>query len=164
MLNVVEEIYFFGFPAQHQKFGKFLFDLGIEERPVFEENPIDWIEKRDEGFSFIFETKHAYVKNYGKPQEGGDMVFRQLQLQSGKKSSQYGRFSGPLPLGMTFEATENETKLLLGTPDYEEDSETLDRLFLWKNIDGIEISIVFLNDDRGIDFINIKPVKLTKPI
>jgi hypothetical protein len=161
MLTIKDVTQFFGYPPQHPDFDRYLTSCGLSERPVFEGNAYVSIDNPREGFTLVFDVKHGYEEHWGPAKEGGEMIFKKLQLYSVSHSRDkaYRRYAGDLPHGLHFECTPAEAKALLGKPDFEAPPESHSILLMWNNKDGHDLSIVFLSDERGIRFIYVNALR-----
>jgi len=162
-MKIEDATKFFALPPQNKQFDTYLTSIGINERLVFDENPIERINKYDEGFSLTFDSKLGYEKWWGKAREEGEMIFSSLQVYSEHNDSGFSRYSGELPHGFTFASTLSQAISIMGTPTTDHPSGPENRVYVWYGYQGYTIGICFLPDDAGISFLSIGNVKIRPP-
>lgn len=164
-MKIEQAIKYLGCMSEHEELDTYLTSLGIVERPVFVENPMEWIIKEKEGFIFIFETHSFFEEYYGKVSGTGDMVFTSIRLYSSTNTSSILEYKSPLPFDLSFDKKIADVKTLLGTPAMDDEApDDENRLCVWPKIsvEGgyVQLSVVFLPKNGGITFMTISPVKL----
>jgi hypothetical protein len=164
-MKLEQAIKFFGYVSEHAEFDAYLSTLDIPDRPVFVENPMEWVSKKDEGFIFMFTARPRYDKRYGEPRGEGNMVFEGIRLYARQNTDGFLAYKCPLPFNLLFKQKIDEVKNILGTPSIDDEAPEEDnRLCIWRKISmsgtHVQLSIVFLPENGGITFMTIKPIEL----
>jgi len=156
-MKIEEAIQFFGHSNESKELDAYLTSLGFSDRPTFDENPMEWVSKNQEGFTFIFDEKHGYEETWGQPKEDGEMIFCTIRVYGKGNSDDFAEYKGELPNGLTFNSTLADAIKKLGKPDSSRESFSKQMVCNWNNLQKFSLSIVFLTDDQGIAFLNVKP-------
>ena len=161
-MDILEAMTYFGLPPTSKEFEKFLTANGIAERPMFNQEPTESINRFKEGFSLIFRERHGFEKAWGQPRELGEMIFSTLQVYGGVNDSGFTEFAGLLPYGLNFKTTLKQSLAIFGPPatDYESGDE---HAYVWYNHQGYTVTAAFLQQDRGISFLAIARDKKKAP-
>lgn len=163
-MKIEEASHYFGCVSEHIEFDAYLKSLSIPERPVFIENPMEWVSKKDEGYIFMFTARPGFEKNVGLARGEGNMVFNGIRLHAKNNTDNFFEYRLPLPLNLSFNQKVDEVKNILGTPSMDDEApEDENRLCIWRKISmdkiDVQLSIVFLPKNGGISFMTIKPVE-----
>jgi hypothetical protein len=164
-MKIEEALNYFGCVSEHKEFDTYLESLSIPERPIFIENPMEWVNRKDEGFIFMFTARPGYEERYGKSRGEGNMVFEGIRLYAKQNTDGFLEYEGSLPFKLLFKQKIDEVKNILGTPNIDDEApEEESRLCIWRKISMnggfIELSIVFLPNSGSITFITLAPVEL----
>jgi hypothetical protein len=164
-VEIDQAIKFFGCVSDHAAFDAYLITLDIPNRPVFIENPMEWVSKKQEGFIFMFAARPGFEKTYGKSKGEGDMVFEGIRLHAKQNTDGLLEYGFPLPFGLDFSQKIDVVKNILGSPALDDEApKEENRLCVWRKLligeAYVQLSIVFLPKNEGIAFLTLKPVAL----
>ncbi|CAJ0780726.1 hypothetical protein LMG18090_01228 [Ralstonia mannitolilytica] len=160
---ISDAIQFLGLPPESKKLDAYLTSVGLKERPVYREVPVEDITRYEEGFSLIFSSRTSYEKWWEEPTEPGDLIFSSVQVYSARYGGDFSEYTGPLPAGLTFDTTPDQAKSMLGEPTTDSPSGPENRTYLWYNRDGYTISVCFLPDNKGVGFVFVERAKKKPP-
>lgn len=165
-MNVEEAINHLGFGAEHHSLDQWLSKLAITQRPVFEENPMEWIDQKEEGYILMFSASFGYEERWGAVTGPGTMALSGIRLHSADNTHGYPTFEGYLPPELHFDMSISGAKAKLGTPDFddEEDDDDDERILVWYNViissKKMAIHMVFDRKSGKMKTISFEPVKL----
>ena len=161
-MEILEAIKYFGLPPTGKQFEKFLTANGIAERPLFNQEPTESIDRFNEGFSLIFRERYGFEQAWGQPREIGEMIFSTLQVYGGVNDSGFSEFDGQLPFGLSFKTNFKQSVAIFGqhTTDYESGD---CHAYVWYNRQGYTLTAAFLQQERGISFLAIAKDKKMAP-
>ncbi|MHA6863333.1 hypothetical protein [Ralstonia pseudosolanacearum] len=160
---ILDAIQYLGQPPESKGLDAYLKSIGLEERPVYREVPVEDITRYDDGFSLIFSSRTSYEKWWEAPTEPGDLIFSSLQVYSARYGEDFSEYTGPLPYGLTFDTTPDQAKLIFGEPTTDNPSGPENRTYAWYNHGGYTVSVCFLPDNKGIGFVFIERAKKKPP-
>ena len=160
MLAIEEIINLFGQSPDDQALELQLTKLNINERPKFDGNPSEWVGKEKDGYLLMFRAKHGYEDSYGATNAIGNMILNGVRLFSADNKDGYSEYKGKLPFCIYLNKKPDELKEILGQPDFEDETGTPKRTFIWNNIQNVEIGVVFNRDETQIAWITIGAVKM----
>lgn len=159
MLIVEDAIKFFGQSPQDKPLDDYLIKLGIAERPEFEENPEEWVADDSNGFILIFREKFGYEKLYGSTKANGSMIFSGIRLHSSFNINKFSAYSGVLPFNLSFDQSPDKIKQVLGEPDFEDDPDTPERVFMWNKVRDMQLGMVLAKDEQHVCYMTLKPAR-----
>lgn len=159
MLAIEDVINLFGLSPQDEILDTYLTSQGLSERPEFEENPEEWVSKKEDGFILVFREKLGYEKLYGQTNAAGSMILAGVRLHGPQNANKFLPYTGKLPFGLGFGQTPEELTQLLGSPDFEDEPGTPERVLMWNNFKGLQIGMVLTPDEKNISYITIRPAQ-----
>lgn len=159
MLIIEEAIKFFGQSPQDKFFNEYLTKIDINQRPEFIENPEEWIGRTNSGFILMFREKLGYEKLYGLTKASGSMIFVGVRLHSAFNKNNFSAYPGKLPFKINFNQSPDEVKRALGEPDYEDEPNTPERVFMWNEVHNLQLGLVLTNDEQHICYLTLKPTR-----
>lgn len=157
---IEEAAKYFGYSAFDKDFSKYLLSLGIEEKPVFEENPIISVAKEEQGYELRFCMRSSYDKYHGDPRSAEQMLFSEIFVYGPQNDGEFKPYAERLPYGLTFESILTEAKNIFGEPSMSHPSGPENTVYSWEGIEGKRIAICVLPHDKGITFFTIEPIRL----
>lgn len=153
---------FFGLPAQHDDLDQYLLANGFTERPIFIESPIESIDWEAGGLSLIFKKESIYNRWHGEPRAPGDMIFTSVQAYGPDNDSGFSAFRGRLPFELNLDMTLQQARSILGESSLDQKTGAT-WVYVWKGLDGFDISLSFLQHDKGVSFFDISKEKIKRP-
>lgn len=160
---IADAISFFGLPPRSKALDDYLTKIGISERPSYREIPTENITKKDEGFSFVFESELGYKEYWGEPREPGDLIFCSLQVFGDQYGEDFSGYDGPLPYGLTFKSTLEQVKAKFGEPTTDHQSGPENWVYVWYNQEGFTVGICFLPENKGVAFLSLERDQKSPP-
>lgn len=148
-----------GLSPEDQAVSLLLDEHKISERPQYEEAPMQWLSKEDEGFILKFDEKLGYERNYGHSLGSGTMVLSGLRVHGPLNTNGFAPYQGKLPCGLHFSQNFDEINRVLGTPDVEDDPGTPERVLAWNNVQGLQLGVVLTADEYHMCYLDIRLVK-----
>jgi hypothetical protein len=159
---VEEAVNFFGHSVEDKAFDEYLTALGIQERPEFKENPMEWVGGKEDGVLFLFEGRLGHEESFGAAKDNGSMIFNGIRIHSANNSDNFFAYSGRLPADLKFENNLDETQTKIGVASGKRLNPKKQIVCTWDEPRdySYSLSIIFLPEEKGISFINIKPKKI----
>jgi hypothetical protein len=163
-MKFVEQIIaLFGHSSDTKEMSDFLDKHNIHQRPQFAPNegaPEETIGKEDDGYSLRFGGRLSFEENIG-PSVGdrdlGYFVLENIRLQGPLNMDKASEFKGELPFGLSFSQTADEIIEILGKPDFAEDPGTRKRVFVWNNVQNLQLGTVLSPDEKHMRHLEISP-------
>lgn len=159
MLLINDIIKLFGQSPQDKALDGYLMKLGISERPEFKENPEVWISDVKGGFILIFRERVGYEKLYGITNACGTMIFSGIRIHSTWNNNKFSAYSGALPFELDFNQSPEKIKQQIGVPDFEDEPNTPERVFMWNNIKNMQLGMVLAEDEQHVCYLTLKPAR-----
>jgi hypothetical protein len=164
-IKIEDVIRFFGHTSDAGAFDAYLNSVDIAERPAFEENPSEWVERPANGVILIFNARHNYERLIGPASGQGSMVFGALRVYGTHNASGYTMYPFPLPGNFSFDLKQEQVTALFGAPSFDDEAaDDEDRLLTWNGLafagGKYDLSVVFSPHGGSVSFFTIKPVKV----
>ncbi len=151
-----------GHPIRHVLLKEILLGLGFQHIPPIDSFGWVFLDKKEQGLHFVFETKENYLEQYGQveselePENLKELILKEISFTSTEKNKDNSCFK--LPYHLVFGEEMNDIKFKMGSP---KDRNKFGGGYVWKyHINGYSYKL-FLDENQQLQELKVRLTDLS---